>query len=173
MGGRYKDQIRRRVSVLERNQDSQAGQDDHLNDDSFEMPSHNHRNRPGRKLVPLLMVAGFALIVAWNEIPAVSNAWERTFSPDKWLAKQTCQQAALGQSERKDFSRLLKPGKYNKTSKGVYIDHLVIGEMGETGGEERIQYSCYLDSEGKLASLKREGPAPAPVVQKESDHIEE
>lgn len=168
MGGRYKDQLRRRVSVLERNQDSQ---DDHLNDDSYEIPARN--DRPGRKIVPLLMLAGFVFIVAWNEIPAVSNAWERTFSPDKWLAKQTCQQAAIEQSERKDFTRLLKPGKYNKTSKGVYIDHLVIGEMSDTGGEERIQYSCYLDSEGKLASLKREGLAPAPVVKKESDHIEE
>lgn len=167
MDERHKDHLRRRSSVLQKNQLD----DGHLDDDSYAVPRQH--DRPGRKIIPLLLVALFAFIIAWNEIPAVSNAWERSFNPDKWLAKQTCQKAALDHSERKEFARLLKPGKVNKTSNGVYIDRLVIGEMGPAGDEVRVEYSCYLDSEGKLAKLNRVAAPVTPVAEEDNGHLEE
>ncbi len=165
MKDRHKDHIRRRSSVFESNQT------DHLDDDRYETPSQH--TRPGRKLIPLLMFAAVGFLIAWNEIPAVNNAWDRIFSPDKWMAKQTCQKAAVEQSQRKEFARLLKPGKVNKTNDGIYIDRLIIGEMGQSGDEERVEYSCYLDSGGKLVKLNRLGTPPAPVAAKLRDHLEE
>lgn len=161
---RYKDQIKRRVSVLERNQANQNNQNDRddLDEDSYEVPSQH--DRPTRKFIPLLIFAAVALFIIKEEVPAVSNAWERMVAPDKWIAKQTCQKAAIEQSEHKEFARVLKPGKVNKTSDGLYVDRIRIGVMGKSGDEESVQYSCYLNNEGKLIKLNRVDTNPAPMV---------
>ncbi len=157
---RYKDQLKRRVSVLERDKTKRDDVDD---EDSYEVSSQH--DRPARKFIPLLIFAAVALFIIKEEVPAVSNAWERMVAPDKWIAKQTCQKAAIEQSENKQFARILKPGKVNKTSDGLYIDRIRIGVMGQSGDEESIQYSCYLDDAGKLVKLNRvDTTTPAPIV---------
>jgi hypothetical protein len=148
MDKRHKDYIPGRKSVLDEEQVNE------LKTDRFDH-SARKRSRPFRKFIPLLAFAFIALMIAKEEIPAVSNAWERMIAPNKWLAKQTCQKAAIENVENKEFARILKPGKVNKTTDGLYIERLVIGEMGRTGNEISIKYSCYVDSAGKLVKLNR------------------
>jgi len=148
MNKRDKDYIRGRRSVLDEEQVNE------LKTDRFDRTSRQ-RNRPFRKIIPVLIFAFIAFMIAREEIPAVSNAWERMIAPDEWQAKQTCQKAALGSVERQEFTRILKPGKVNKTTDGLYIERLVIGEMGLSGKEVSINYSCYLDSTGNLVKLNR------------------
>ena len=148
MDKRHKDYIRGRKSVLDEEQVNE------LKTDRFDHSSRK-RSRPLRNFIPLLAFAFIAFMIAKEEIPAVSNAWERMVAPDEWLAKQTCQKAALESVERMEFARILKSGKVNKTTDGFYIERLVIGEMGLSGNEISIEYSCYLDSAGELAKLNR------------------
>jgi len=148
MDKRHKDYIRGRKSVLDEEQVNE------LKADRFDHSSRK-REHPFRKLIPLLVFAFIALMIAKQEIPAVSNAWERMVAPDEWLAKQTCQKAALESIERQEFARILKPGKVNKTTDGLYIERLVVGEMSQSGNEISVEYSCYLDSAGELVKLNR------------------
>ena len=148
MNKRDKDYIRGRRSVLDEEQVNE------LKTDRFDRTSRQ-QNRPFRKIIPVLIFAFIAFMIAREEIPAVSNAWERMIAPDEWQAKLTCQKAALGSAERQEFTRILKPGKVNKTTDGLYIERLVIGEMGRSGNEISINYSCYLDSTGNLVKLNR------------------
>ena len=148
MNKRDKDYIRGRRSVLDEEQINEL-KTGHLD------RSSRQRNRPFRKIIPVLIFAFIAFMIAREEIPAVSDAWERMVAPDEWQAKQTCQKAALGSAERLEFTRILKPGKISKTTDGLYIERLVIGEMGQSGKEVSIKYSCYLDSTGNLVKLNR------------------
>lgn len=150
MANRHRDQIKRRSSVLDRDQtDREAYQASSAAKDTEE------RARPFRKLIPLVIFASIAFLIAKEEIPAVNNWWERLVSPNHWLAKQTCQKAALDRVEHREFARVLRNGKVNSTRDGLYIDRLVIGEMAPSGAEEAVEYSCYLDREGKLVKLNR------------------
>lgn len=110
-----------------------------------------------RKLVPLLLLSVFAVIIAYEEVPAFTRWWEMVFFPTTWQAKNTCQQAALKRSNNPDYARILKPGKVHETKNGTYVDRLVLGEMGEDGIEQKVEYSCYLDSAGTLVKLNRLG----------------
>lgn len=148
MDKRSKDYIRGRKSVLSEDQvaELQSRRSDY---------SSKERSRSFKRLVPLIIFGLFALLIAKQEIPAVNDAWERMVSPEKWMAKKTCQNEALESIERKEFARILKSGKVNKTTDGLYIEKLVIGEMGITGDEVAVEYTCYLTSAGELIKLNR------------------
>ena len=148
MSERHKDHIRRRKSVLDKEQGNEL-EPDYFNNSS------RKRDHSFRKIIPFLIFAFIVFMIAKEEIPVVSSAWERMVAPDEWLAKQTCQKAALDRTERKEFARILKSGKVNQTSEGMYIERLVIGEMGQSGDEVSVKYSCYLDSDGNLVKLNR------------------
>ena len=107
------------------------------------------------KLIPLLFLVVFGVILAHNEIPAFAQWWERLVAPQDWEAKQQCQQAALSAATNPAFARIIKPGQVHRTSAGLYVDRLVLGEMTEGGAEQAVEYSCYLDSAGKLSQLNR------------------
>ncbi len=117
------------------------------------------RGRDGnlRKLIPLVLLGGAAVLIAREEIPAFANWWERAFFPERWQIKHTCQQAALTQSTNPDYARILKPGKVHDTENGAYVDRLVLGEMGQDGMERKIEYTCYLDAAGILVKINRLG----------------
>lgn len=148
MDKRQKDYIRGRKSVLDEEQANE------LKTDRFGRSSRK-RSRPFRNFIPILAFAFIALMIAIQEIPAVGDAWERMVAPDEWIAKQTCKEAAIESVERKEFARILKSGKVNRTTDGLYIEKLLLGEMGRSGDEISIEYSCYLDSEGALVKLNR------------------
>ncbi|MFQ5645183.1 MAG: hypothetical protein ACE5FQ_16015 [Thiogranum sp.] len=148
MNERRRDAIRRRSSVLDEEQTARA-------DTGAVHVKRSHHDRPLRKIVPLLVFLAIAFLIARQEIPAVADAWQRLVAPDNWRAQQLCQQAAVARSGHREFTRVLKPGRVNRTSDGKYIDRLVIGEMGQSGDEVPVEYSCYVDSEGRLAKLNR------------------
>ncbi len=149
MDERHRDTIRRRASVLDDEQTAAAG----TNTARCSRPA-----RPLRRLVPLLAFLVIGLLIAREEIPAVRDAWDRLVAPQSWQARYTCQQAAIADSEHRAFSRVLKPGRINRTVDGIYIDRLLIGTMGASGTETRIEYTCYTDAQGKLVKLHRNGP---------------
>ena len=107
------------------------------------------------KLIPLLFLVVFGVIIAHNEIPAFADWWERLLTRQDWEAKQQCQQAALSAAVNPAFARIIKPGEVHRTSEGAYVDKLVLGEMGAEGAEQAVEYSCYLDSAGKLVQLNQ------------------
>ena len=147
MDKRSKDFIRGRKSVLNADHSS----------DLKRTPGYSPktRNRSLKRAVPLFVLGFIVLLIARQEIPAVNDAWERTITPDKWLAKKTCQNAALESIKRKAFARILRSGKVNKTTDGLYIENVVIGEMSVSGIEVSVEYSCYLTSAGDLIKLNR------------------
>ncbi len=108
-----------------------------------------------RKLIPLMFFLVLGGLVAYNEIPAFAQWWERLVAPQDWGAKQQCQQAALKAAANPAFARIIKPGELHRTSDGLYVDRLVIGEMAQGGAEQAVEYSCYLDSAAKLVQLNR------------------
>jgi len=146
MDERHRDTIRRRASVLDDEQTAHTGSN---------AARRSRPARPLRRLVPLLVFLVIGLLIAREEIPAVRDAWEHLVAPQSWQARQTCQQAAIADSEHREFSRVLKPGRVNRTVDGIYIDRLLIGTLGESGTETRIEYTCYLDADGRLAKLHR------------------
>ena len=112
-------------------------------------------NRASRALVPALLLLVFGFIVAYHEIPALAQWWERLAEPQAWKAKQMCQQAALSEVARPAFARVLEPGEVHSTQDGLYVEGLMLGEMSETGAEQAVAYSCYLDSAGELVRVNR------------------
>jgi len=148
MNIRNKDKAGRRA-VLD--QEQIEGQD-------YGATTHGPRQRRGnnfRKLIPLLFITAFGVLIAYQEIPAFADWWERTFFFQTWQVKNTCQQAAIEESSNPDFARVLKPGKVHRTGNGAYIDRLVLGEMGKEGVEQKVEYTCYLDSAGVVVKLNR------------------
>ena len=148
MDNRSKDYIRGRRTVLD---------NDQLTDGTQASPAVSSRTprRSIKRLVPLFIFGVIALLIAREEVPAVSDAWERTFNPEQWLANKACQTAALDSIERKEFARILKRGEVNRTTDGLYIDNLVIGEMSVSGNEVAVEYTCYLNGAGELVNLNR------------------
>jgi hypothetical protein len=106
-----------------------------------------------RRVVPFLIMGGILLMIARHEVPAVDEWWERTFSAETWKVKDTCRKAVLEAASQRQYVRLLKAGKVHQTKDGPYVDGLKIVVLGRAGGEEVLQYTCYLDNDGQLFRL--------------------
>ena len=52
------------------------------------------RRNPFRKLIPVLFIAVIGLLIAREEIPAVHDWWQKTFSPDSWRVQKYLQTSA-------------------------------------------------------------------------------
>jgi len=111
-----------------------------------------------RKIIPLLFFAVIGFLIAREEVPAVHDWWQQTFSPDSWTAQNTCRQAVIDDSGNGKYQRMLKPGQVYETMDGPYVENLVVVELGANGVEEKIEYNCYLDKQGKLFKLSRSAP---------------
>lgn len=116
------------------------------------------RSRGLSRLIPVLIVAFVLLVIAREEIPAVSAWWEKTFNSRDWAVMQACQQAALGSLPDRQFGRVVDAGKVHRTEEGFYVDKLVLGEMGPEGAEQKIDYSCYLDNGYQVVKVNRLDP---------------
>jgi len=113
------------------------------------------RRSPFRKLIPVLFIAVIGLLIAREEIPAVHEWWQQTFSPDSWKAQNTCRQAVIDDSGNGKYLRVLEPGEVHETMDGPYVENLLVVELGANGVEEKIEYTCYLNKQGKLFKLSR------------------
>ena len=113
------------------------------------------RHSPLKKLIPFLFIAVIGLLIARQEIPAVHDWWQMTFSPDSWNAQNTCRQAIVETSGSGNYLRVLEPGKVHDTVDGPYVDDLLVSELGANGFEVRVEYTCYLDKQGRIYKLSR------------------
>lgn len=116
------------------------------------------RSGVAKKLLPLAVLIFIAAMIARKEVPVVDEWWQRTFHNRDWTMQQNCARAALAQSAERQFSRVIDEGKLHQTEDGYYLDGLLLGEKGADGAEQRIYYSCYLDTEGQLVNVTRHGP---------------
>jgi hypothetical protein len=108
-----------------------------------------------KRLIPLIIVAAFAVIIARQEIPAVDDWWQKTFAPDEWQVKETCTQAVLAESKSRRYVRVLTKGEVHQTADGPYVEGLRIVVLGENGADEALYYTCYLTNDGQLFRLTR------------------
>ncbi len=120
-----------------------------------EKPSRRNRHRRHQFIAIAIMVvaAGFVLK---DQVPVVDAYIDRLLQPEAWQATESCRQVVLAAVERPEFARILKNGKANTTQKGYYVDDIVIGEMGASGTEVRVRFSCYVDGEGKVVNTQRQ-----------------
>ncbi len=110
---------------------------------------------PMKKLIPFLFIAIVGMLIAREEVPAVGEWWERTFSPDSWRVKNACKQAVIDGSGDGKYLRVLETGQVHVTTDGPYVEKLVAVELGASGAEQTVEYTCYLDKAGKLFKLNR------------------
>ena len=125
----------------------------------------SHYNRQGeqsrspfRKFIPLLFIAVVGLLIAREEVPAVAEWWQKTFSPESWRAHNTCKQAVMDSSGEGKYVRVVEAGRVHDTMDGRYVEGLLVVELAANGAEERAEYNCYLDKAGKLFRLNRKSP---------------
>ena len=130
---------------------------------------HKEGRSPIKKIIPFLFIAIIGMLIARQEIPAVRDWWQMTFSPDSWSAQQTCRQAVIDDSGSGKYLRVLKPGEVHHTADGPYVDKLSIVELGAEGVEQRVEYSCYLDKQGQLFKLNRRASVDRPVSAFDGD----
>jgi hypothetical protein len=122
--------------------------------------SRRNPRSPMRRVVPFLIMGGILLMIARHEVPAVDEWWERTFFAEAWKVKDTCRKAVLEAASQRQYVRVLKAGKVHHTKDGPYVDGLKIVVLGNAGGEEVLQYTCYLDNDGQLFRLVGKSQEP-------------
>ena len=120
--------------------------------------AYRKRNRPMRRLIPLLVLAAIAVMIARREIPAVETWWEKTFAAEQWALKETCRQAVMEAADGGRYLRIVRGGELHQTGDGPYIDGVTTVQLSDAGVELTVVYTCYLDRQGKLFRLSRHEP---------------
>ncbi len=107
-------------------------------------------------MIPLLIIAGFAVFIAYQEVPAFADLLERSFTPERWQTKQTCRNAALAELRGGQYARLLDGGELHSTQDGPSVTGMKFAVLGEDGREQTVEYNCYLDGSGQIVRLSRQ-----------------
>lgn len=115
-----------------------------------------------RRIVMALFALVVISVIVVNEVPAAADWLQRTVQPERWQAAETCRIAALKLAKRPEFARAIKRGKVHDTQAGYYVRGVVIGQMGDTGSEQRLTVSCYVASNGDLVSATSDGDTAPP-----------
>lgn len=124
------------------------------------------RRRALRPLVPLViaLVAGSA--IAYHESPWVQRQVMSFINPAQARAIEACEVTALKLARSPEFARIVKPGRVHATQGGFFIEHIVLGQMAQQGGEQRSFVDCYADRDGNVVNIgipERRGTAPVPA----------
>lgn len=127
--------------------------------DSVVPPGQRRPRNRLKPLIPLLIMAAFAVFIAREEVPAVADWWERTFEPEQWQSKRVCRDAALAELGGGRYPRLLDGGDLHDTPDGPYISKMKFAVLGEDGREQTVEYACYLDPGGRVFKLVRDNGA--------------
>lgn len=125
-------------------------------------PQRRGGRKRGGKLIPLLILALFALFIATQEVPQVRDWVEGILSPDKAAMRKACHEAAFAVSRQSDFARLIESGEIESTQEGYLVREVVMGEMGQSGNEIHYEVSCYLDRDGQLVRTYRQDVEASP-----------
>jgi hypothetical protein len=107
-------------------------------------------------VVPFLIAAAFVVFIAHQEVPAVADFLERSFTPEQWQSKQTCREAALAELGAGQYARLLDGGEVHQTPDGPLVRDLRFAVLGEDDREQTVRYNCYLDANGEVFRLVRQ-----------------
>ncbi len=120
------------------------------------IPSQNRaRRKRTRRIIPFAIVLVFALFIVRDQVPFVRDLIDKTLHPNEWRAQQVCKGAALDSASKPDFARIIERGEVSKTQNGYYVSGIIVGDMSEDGGETRFDFSCYVDSTGRIANTNR------------------
>ncbi len=112
------------------------------------------RRRSGiSKIIPLLLFGLFALFILKEQVPAVNDKYLSLVKPNEFQAIQACRKAALAKSSNPTFARLINFGEANKTQQGIFVDHILVGELAPDSGESRFTVNCHIDQSGALANV--------------------
>ncbi|MGF1547828.1 MAG: hypothetical protein ACFCUG_10935 [Thiotrichales bacterium] len=131
--------------------------------DSLNRP---RRSRAMTRLIPLLMLLGFAALVSYREVPVVRDTVLRYLEPQAVGALEVCRKAAVKQGQNPEFARLIEHGEAHATAAGYFVDRVVVGEMVAGRGEVRFAVTCHVDATGNLAQVHREErPAELPTEE--------
>ena len=112
------------------------------------------------KLIPIIFIVVFATLILRDQFPQVDDFFRSKLQPKQHAAILNCRQSALLQSETPDFARIIKWGKVSNTQNGFLVDHLIIGEMREGEGEQRIDITCHSKTNGEVVMVHRKPYAP-------------
>lgn len=123
-----------------------------------EPPGAKRRRNLLKPMIPLLIMAGFGVFIAYKEVPAVADLLERTFTPERWQIKQACRNSALAELSSGQYARPLDGGELHQTQDGPYVSRMKFAVLGEDGRERTVEYNCYLDGSGQLVKLSRQTP---------------
>lgn len=113
------------------------------------------RRKPVKRLLPLLIMAAIGVLIAREQVPAFADWWERTFTPAVWQARHTCREAAQADLKGGRYARLLRGGELQQTVDGPILTQMTYSVLDDGGEEQVVEYSCYLDSQGRLFRLNR------------------
>lgn len=128
-------------------------------------PLRKGRRRIANRLIPLIFFTVLAVFIAKQEIPAVDDFLNGLLDPKGQMALQACRDAALKNGEHPSLNRLLRRGVRHRTVNGFFIDQIVIGTPGRTGGEQRIQVSCHVNLIGRILDMHTEVLPLTPISQ--------
>lgn len=100
-------------------------------------------------------MAAIGVLIAREQVPAFADWWERTFTPAVWQARHTCREAAQADLKGGRYARLLRGGELQQTVDGPILTQMTYSVLDDGGEEQVVEYSCYLDSQGRLFRLNR------------------
>lgn len=114
------------------------------------------RKRPLALLIPLAFFGTLAFAILYNEVSGF-RAWVLGYiNPARDRAEVACRTLALQTTRNPGFARMIRHGRGHATHEGFYVDRVIIGEMGEEGGEQRYETTCYVDKAGRVLRSHRQ-----------------
>jgi hypothetical protein len=123
-----------------------------LRSERLEQREREHKLRL-RRLIPLLIFAAIAVLIAKQEIPAVDSWISRIVNEEAWQAVEACRQMALDTMTQPGYTRIEKRGKAKRTEDGFYVDRLMIAELLNSGEEIRHSFSCNVNRAGVVLAI--------------------
>ncbi len=111
------------------------------------------RGRAMRSLVLSVVVLVVAGVIVYREVPWIQRQIQQLVNPAQARAVEACEVAALKLARTPEFARIIKPGRVHPTAGGFYVEHMVLGQMAQQGGEERSFMDCHADRDGNVVNI--------------------
>ena len=119
----------------------------------------DHRLRM-KNFIPLLIIAGFAVFIARQEIPAFASWLDKLLDAEAWTAAEACRKAVKATTANPGFARLTDNGTARKTDAGYFIEDVEYTVLDKSGKEYSYTFGCNVTPDGEVVSIRGEGTAP-------------